>query len=93
MAAGSEDPDMRRRNFVRMHHEMIKQFKAWRTDAPGRREPLSPYSTRTTPRMGDMTDEEIDRYAREICSFDAERSINQRNEAIKRSKKRMGEAA
>lgn len=86
-----------------MVHEMSCLFRQWRDGldkhghpAPAyrdKRERLSPYTSETTPRMGDMTDEQIEHYAREICRRDMERTINRRRESMARAKRRAGEAA
>lgn len=88
-----------------MVHEMSSLFRQWRDGldkngqpAPSnrrRRERLSPYTGETTPPMGDMNDEQIERYAREICRRDMERTINRLSEqqAVQRAKRRAGEAA
>jgi hypothetical protein len=93
VTAGAEPPDMRRRNFQIMVGRLADEFRAWRRDAPDRVERLSPYSTESTPRMGDMTDEQIEHYARRISEHDAERSINMSNDALGRAKRRANEAA
>lgn len=101
MAVGIEDPSMRRRNYHHSVAELIKLFRSWRNgyDEHGpcpanrdRREHV-PNTTTSTPRMGDMTDNEIDYWARRIAAADAEVSINQTNESIGRGKLRAGEAA
>lgn len=102
MHVGHEDPGLRRRNYQRASAELAKVFRMWRDgrNAEGapvpanrdRREKV-PNSTSTTPRMGDMSDSEIDYWARRISAADAEVSINQTNDALGRAKRRAGEAA
>lgn len=97
----AEDPGLRRRNYHFLTHQLAKQFRAWRDgyDDKGpcgpmrdRRESV-PNSTETTPRMGDMDDEQIDFWARRISAADAEQAINMSNEAERRAKIRAGEGA
>jgi hypothetical protein len=93
MHAGHEDGGLRRRNMIKATHELAGVFRMWRRDDPTRRERLSPYSTESTPPLGEMTDEEIEHWARQVSARDAERSINMSNEAIARAKAKAGEAA
>lgn len=81
----------RRANYHYMAAKLAEQFRAWRREAPNRRENV-PGTTTDTPRMGDMDDSQIDYWARRISAADAERSINMSNEAVGRSKARSGEA-
>lgn len=104
-AQGKVAEGAHRRVYQRVVHEMKAMFRRWRdgVDEHGHPAPsgrdirheVSPYSTARTPRMGDMSDDEIDYWAREICRRDMERTINMRNEqqAVARAKRRAGEAA
>lgn len=89
--AGHEDPGMRRRNYQHCAHHLAETFRGWRRNRPTHREPV-PNSTLSTPPMGEMDDDEIDHWARRISAADAEISINQTNEGLKRAKARAGEA-
>lgn len=93
MRAGHEDQGLRRRNFLRASHELAKQMREWRRTAPQMTLPLSPYTTKATPPMGELDDAEIEDFAQEISRRDAERSIQQSNESLARAKKKTGEAA
>lgn len=93
---------MRRRNYHHSVAELAKLFRMWRDGRADDGRPIPPNrdkrmdvpnATTRTPRMGDMTDEQIDYWARRISAADAEVSINQTNEALRRAKQRTGEAA
>lgn len=95
------DPGYRRRNYHSAAYRLFRQFKAWRDgydqngpcgSLPDRRERV-PNSTESTPRMGDMDDATMLRWAYRISAADAEVAINQSNEAIGRVKRKTGEAA
>lgn len=92
MAAGREPEGMRRRNYGFLVSKLAEQYRQWRREDPTRRERLSPYSTESTPPLGELDDERIEYYARQVSQRDAERSINMTNEALDRAKHRAGEA-
>lgn len=101
MAAGHEDPSMRRRNY---HHgidgltRLLKSLRDGYDDAgpcPANTDYriAVPNSTAVSPRVGDMDDATIAAWARRVSAADAEVSINQTNESLGRAKYRSGEAA
>jgi hypothetical protein len=101
MAAGHEDPGLRRQNYHHTVHELIKLCRSFR-DGYDERGPVTPNtdyridvpnSTARSPRVGDMNDLEIAWWARRMAAAVAEMSINQTNEALARAKLRAGEAA
>ena len=101
MHAGHEDPSLRRRNYHHGIDELSKLLRSLR-DGYDARGPCPqntdyrihvPNSTETSPRVGDMNDEQIAAWARRVSAADAEVSINQTNEALGRARARNGEGA
>lgn len=101
MTAGKEDPSLRRRNYHHSIHELQQLLRSLRdgydSNGPCPANPDYrldvPNSTTRTPRVGDMSDSEIDSWARRVAAADAEVSVRQSNEALGRAKQRAGEAA